>query len=304
MKKEINVNKIKDPIDDKIFYIIVNILLAFLLVLVLYPCYFVVVASFSDPDIVNSGAILWYPQGFNTIGYQTVFEDTDIWVGYSNTILYTVCGTLIGVTTCLLAGYSLSRSDLPYRNIIMGLLVFTMYFNGGLIPTYMVISDIGLLDSRLLMVILGSITVYNIIICRTFFATSIPRELYDAATIDGCGNGKFFTAIALPLSKPIIAVISLYVAVAKWNDYFNPLIYLRTGSKFPLQVILRDKLQIATAASTNTTITDPAALEAMLTMAETMKYATIVVATLPILCVYPFIQKYFAKGVMLGSIKG
>ncbi len=297
-----NPNKIKDPVEDKIFYVCVNALLGCLLVMVIYPCYFVAIASVTDPDVVNSGKILFWPEGFTTLGYQMVFEDADIWLAYANTIFYTITGTLVGVMIVLMAAYSLSRSDLPFRNIIMGLFVFTMYFSGGLIPTYMLISNIGLLDTRFLLVVLGSVTVYNMIIARTFFANSIPKELQEAATIDGCGNGKFFTSIVLPLSKPIIAVISLYVAVSKWNDYFNPLIYISSGNKYPLQVILRDKLQLAVTATT--TVTEGAAAEALLTMAESMKYSTIVVATVPILCIYPFIQKYFAQGVMLGSVKG
>ncbi len=299
-----NPNKIKDPVSDKIFYMSTYIILTIALILVIYPCYFVVMASVSDPTIVNSGKMLWYPEGFNILGYQRVFEDADIWQGYGNTIIYTVCGTLLGVSVCVLAGYSLSRKDMPYRNIFMGIFVFTMYFSGGLIPSYMLIQDLGLYDTRLLMILLGCTSVYNIIICRTFFASTIPQELQEAAFIDGCGNGRFFTAIVLPLSKPIIAVIALYMSVAKWNEYFNALIYISSGDKYPLQFVLREKLQAVSTVSTDSIVTDPAALEMLQTMAEVMKYATIIVATLPILLVYPFIQKYFAKGVMIGAVKG
>ncbi len=297
-------NKIKDPTADKVFYVINYVVLAIALLLVLYPCYFVVIASVSDPTVVNSGKILLYPEGFNTLGYQRVFEDMDIWIGYGNTIIYTVFGTLLGVSVCILAGYALSRKDLPHRNKFMGVFVFTMYFSGGLIPFYMLVQDLNLGDTRLVLIILGATSVYNIIISRSFFASTIPQELQEAAFIDGCGNARFFGSVVLPLSKPIIAVITLYMAVGKWNEYFNALIFIRDGDKAPLQIVLRDKLLAVSTVSTDSMVTDPAALEMLQTMAEVMKYATIIVATLPILLIYPFIQKYFAQGVMIGSIKG
>ena len=303
MAKEKNPNKIKDPVVDKVFYGINYGILGLLLLIVAYPCYFVLVASFSDPKVVNSGKILLFPEGFNTLGYQRVFEDMDIWIAYGNTIIYTVLGSLVGVTVCILAGYALSRRDMPFRNIIMGIFVFTMYFGGGLIPFYMLVQDLHLGNTRTLMIILGAASVYNIIISRSFFASTIPTELQEAAEIDGCGNAKFFWSIVIPLSKPIIAVIALYVAVGKWNEYFNALIFITDEDKQPLQLVLRAKLLAVSTTSTDTTI-DPSAAEAMQTMAEVLKYAIIVVATVPILMVYPFIQKYFAKGVMIGSIKG
>ncbi|MFI3325347.1 MAG: carbohydrate ABC transporter permease [Clostridia bacterium] len=303
MAKGKNPNRIADPTSDKVFYFINYILLTIALIVVAYPCYFVIVASVSDYTIVNSGKLLLYPEGFNTVGYQKVIEDADIWIAYANTILYTVTNTLLGLAVCILAGYGLSRRDLPFRNQIMGVFVFTMYFSGGLIPFYLLVTNLGLGNTRLLLIILGCTSVYNIIIARSFFASSIPQELQEAAEIDGCGNAKFFVSIVIPLSKPIIAVIGLYIAVAKWNEYFNALIFISTKTKQPLQLILREKLTAVSTVSTDTSV-DAEALAVMTEMVELLKYAFIVVATVPILIVYPFIQKYFAKGVMIGSLKG
>ncbi len=296
-------NKIKDPVIDRVFYLINYTLLAVIFLVVAYPCYFVLVASLSDPGAVNQGSILLFPDGFNTLGYQRVFEDSDIWIAYGNTIMYTVLGTTLGVFGAILAGYALSRKDLPFNGIIMGIYVFTMYFAGGLVPFYILVQGLNLGNTRLLMVILGTTSVYNIIIARSFFASSIPNELHEAASIDGCGNVKFFWDIVVPLSKPIIAVIALYIAVSKWNEYFNALIFITDSDLMPLQLVLRDKLMSVSVSTMDTSI-DPEALEAMQKMAEVLKYAIIVVATLPILLVYPFIQKYFAKGIMIGSLKG
>ncbi|WP_010168440.1 carbohydrate ABC transporter permease [Candidatus Epulonipiscium viviparus] len=296
-----NNNKIKDSTADKIFYAIVYVILAIVLVIVIYPLYFVVVASFSDPVYVNSGEILLYPKGITFVGYQKILEDTRIWQGYLNTIIYTIGGTIFGLLVCIPAGYSLSRKDLPYRGVIMALLVFTMYFSGGLIPTYLVVHNIGLMGTRLLMIIMGTISVYNIILIRSFFGNSIPLELQESAEIDGCSNEKFFTSIALPLAKPIIAVIALYIAVAQWNAYFAPMIYLSDSSKYPLQLVLRE---ILAQTNTGTEITDPEALEQLNTMAEVIKYGVIIVSSLPVICIYPLIQKYFVKGVMVGALKG
>ncbi|OON96581.1 MAG: sugar ABC transporter permease [Candidatus Epulonipiscioides saccharophilum] len=296
-----NSNKIKDSKADKIFYAIIYIILAIVLVIVIYPLYFVVVASFSDPVYVNSGEILLFPKGVTFVGYQKILEDTRIWQGYFNTIIYAVGGTVFGLAVCIPAGYALSRKDLPYRGVVMALLVFTMYFSGGLIPTYLVVHNIGLMGTRILMIIMGTISVYNIILIRSFFSSSIPTELQESAEIDGCSNEKFFTSIALPLSKPIIAVIALYIAVAQWNAYFAPMIYLSDSSKYPLQLVLRE---ILAQTNTGTEITDPEALEQLNTMAEVIKYGVIIVSSLPVICIYPLIQKYFVKGVMVGALKG
>jgi putative aldouronate transport system permease protein len=296
-------NRIGSSKGDKVFDAVIHIFLFLVVILMLYPLYFVVIASVSDPTYVNSGAFLLYPKGFTTIGYKRVFADARIWQGYSNTLLYASFGTLLGLFSTIMAGYSLSRNDLPGRDLIMKLMVFTMYFGGGLIPFYMVVKNLNLVNSRLLMVILGSVSVYNIIIVRSFFINNIPSELQDAAYIDGCSNQRFFFSIAVPLSKPIIAVIALYLAVGYWNAWFNAMIFLTDSYKFPLQMYLRE---ILLTAKTNESAVglDPEAALMLEKMVEVVKYGVIVVSTMPIMCIYPFLQKYFVKGVMIGSLKG
>lgn len=284
------------------FDVIRNGFLIFLTVVTIYPLWFIVVASVSDSQLINSGTLLLFPKGFHTLGYRRVFEDWRIWTGYLNTIFYTVGGTLFGTFATVLAGYAFSRKDLPGAGILMKLFVFTMYFSGGLIPTYILIKNLGLTDTRLLMILQGSISVYNIIVVRSFMKSNIPDELLDAATVDGCGNGIFFVSIVLPLSKAIMAVMVLYIAVSHWNAYFNALIYLTDRYKYPLQVFLREILLQTTAF--NEIVEDAEAALEMQQMTATIRYSVIVVATAPILCVYPFIQKYFVKGVMIGSVKG
>jgi len=304
--KKAEANRIKNRSWDDILYTwITRIFLVIMVGLMLYPVYFVVVASFSSPVYVNNGTFLIFPKGFTLRGYKEVFRDERIWIGYANTIFYTVCGTILGTSVTLLAGYALSRKDLPGRAVIMKLLVFTMYFSGGMIPFYLIVKGLGLLDTRISMIILGSLSVYNVIVVRSFMASNIPDELYDAAIIDGCGNGRFFMQIVVPLSKAVIAVIVLYIAVSKWNSYFNALLFLSDTDKYPLQVILRQILLAGEAMLNDTeTMQDMQAAAELRNMAMVVKYSVIVVATAPIICVYPFIQKYFVKGVMIGSVKG
>ena len=291
--------------DDIVYTWITRVFLVIMVAITLYPVYFVVVASFSSPMYVNNGTFLIFPKGFTLKGYTEVFRDERIWIGYGNTILYTVCGTVFGTAVTLLAGYALSRKDLPGRSVIMKLMVFTMYFSGGMIPFYLIVKGLGLLDTRISMIILGSLSVYNIIVVRSFMASNIPDELFDAATIDGCGNGRFFMQIVVPLSKAVIAVIVLYIAVSKWNSYFNALLFLSDTDKYPLQVFLRQILLAGEAMLNDTeTLLDQQAAAELRNMAMVVKYSVIVVATAPIICVYPFIQKYFVKGVMIGSVKG
>lgn len=291
--------------DDIVFSAVTKIFLVLMVLVTLYPVYFVIVASFSDPIYVNNGTFLIYPKGFTLKGYIEVFKDERIWTGYRNTILYTVGGTVLGTAITVLAGYALSRKDLPGRSIISKLMVFTMYFSGGMIPFYIIVKNLGLLDTRISMILLGSLSVYNIIVVRSFMASTIPDELFDAATIDGCGNGRFFAQIVIPLSKAVIAVIVLYIAVSKWNSYFHAMMFLTTENKYPLQIFLRQILLAGEAMVNNTeTMQDALAAAELRNMAMVVKYSVIVVATIPIICVYPFIQKYFVKGVMIGSVKG
>lgn len=291
--------------DDRLFTGLCNLFLILFIIVVFYPIYFVVLASFTDPVYVSSGKPLLYPVSVNWNGYKAVFNDARIWRGYMNTLIYAGLGTLLGTVTVLMAGYALSRKDLPGRGWVMKAFVFTMYFSGGLIPTYLVVNGLGLVNTRLVLIIMGSVSAYNIVVVRSFMMSTIPDELLDAARIDGCGNGRFFGQIVLPLSKAVIAVMVLYIAVYHWNSYFNAMIYLTDDSKNPLQMVLRGILLTATAAANNLNENiDSAAMREMSLTVQLIKYSTIVVSTAPIICLYPFVQKYFMKGVMIGSVKG
>ncbi len=287
---------------DAAFDGISTLLLVLALIVVLYPLYFVVIASVSDATSISTGKVILLPKNLSLVGYRRILQDTRIWSGYRNSILYTVGATALGVTTTVMAGYSFSRGDLAGRRVLMTIYVFTMYFSGGLIPTYLVVKQLGMMGSPWVVVLLGSVSVYNIIIARSFFSGSIPPELLEAASIDGCGNGRFFASIVLPLSKSIIAVLALYYAVAQWNGYFNALVYLNRQEHYPLQLILREIL--VSSQMVQADITDLDAIQEMQRIAATVKYGVIVVASVPMLLLYPFVQKYFVKGVMIGSVKG
>ena len=284
------------------FDIVSTILLVIALLIVLYPLYFVVIASISDANSISLGKVILLPKNVDFVGYRRILEDNRILDGYGNSIIYTIASTIIGTITTIMAGYSFSRSDLVGRKVLMLLYVFTMYFSGGLIPTYLVVKDVGLLGSPWAVILMGSISVYNIIIARSFFSSNIPVDLYEAAQLDGCSNGRFFISIVVPLSKSIIAVIALYYAVAQWNGYFNALIYLNKQNQYPLQMVLREILLSSQGIQAD--VTDVDAIQEMQRIAATIKYGVIVVASLPMLLLYPFIQKYFVKGVMIGSVKG
>ena len=284
------------------FDVVSTLLLIIALLIVLYPLYFVLIASISDANSISLGKVILLPKNIDFVGYRRILQDNRIMNGYVNSILYTVASTVIGTMTTILAGYSFSRTDLVERKALMMVYVFTMYFSGGLIPTYLVVKDVGLLGSPWAVILMGAISVYNIIIARSFFSSSIPVDLYEAAQLDGCSNGRFFISIVVPLSKSIIAVIALYYAVAQWNGYFNALIYLSKQNQYPLQMVLREIL--LSSQSVQADVTDVDAIQEMQRIAATIKYGVIVVASLPMLMLYPFIQKYFVKGVMIGSVKG
>jgi putative aldouronate transport system permease protein len=286
--------------DEAVFLFVVYVILVFALIAALYPIYYVLVASVSDPVYANSGELLLYPKGLHFSGYTGVLTMQKIWAGYYNTLIYTVFGTTFGLCCSLAAGYSLSRSDLPGRNVIMLLMVFTMFFSGGMIPTYLIVRSLGLTNTRIILIILGSISVYNIILIRTYFSSTIPGEMKEAAFIDGCGNMRFFLQFALPLSKAIVAVIALYIAVYHWNAYFNAFLYITDRDKLPLQVILRELLSVRLTEFEG----DPSVDEEAQQMLQVIRYSVIVVSTLPVMCLYPFVQKYFVKGIMIGSLKG
>lgn len=286
---------------DIAFNIFLYALSGIILLAIAYPLYFIIIASFSNPSEVANGNVWLWPSQFTLDGYKELLRHDDIWTGYLNTILYTLVGTLIGLFVNISAAYALSRRDLVGRRLITFFFIFTMFFNGGLIPTYFTIRDFHLYDTFWIMVLPFSVAVYNMIVARTFFDSSLPKELLDAAQIDGCGNLRFFFSIALPLSKAVIAVIALYIAVAQWNSYFNALVYIRSENLKPLQLVVRNIL------ITNQSLVgagDGLAAQEAMRLSNLMKYAVIIITTVPIMCVYPFVQKYFSQGVMIGAIKG
>jgi putative aldouronate transport system permease protein len=287
---------------DRIFNVINYTILILVTIIVMYPLVFVLSASFSDPQAVLRGEMLLWPKGVNLNSYVKIFQNKDIISGFTNTLVYTSLGTLINLTMTILAAYPLSRKDFVGRNAIMALLVFTMFFSGGLIPTYLLIKNLGMLNTLWVMIIPNAVSIWNIIIMRTFFQQSIPGELQEAATIDGCSNIKILTRIILPLSMPIIAVTILFYAVGHWNAFFNALLYLSDKDKFPLQLILREIL-IQGQTNDMVKMSTESAIKQQREV-EGIKYAVLVVANIPVLALYPFLQRYFVKGVMIGAIKG
>jgi len=286
---------------DKVFNIIVYTIAFISLIAIMYPLYFVILASFSEPGAVTNGRVWFWPVGFTLDGYVALFEESGIWIAYANTVFYALAGTLISLVVNLPAAFALSRRNLFGRNTIMFYFVITMFFSGGLIPTFLTVRDFGLLDTRLVMILPFSVSVFNIIVARTFFTSSIPEELWESARLDGCGNAQYFLKIALPLSKAIIAVLALWVAVGQWNSFFTAMIYLRSENLQPLQIILRRILinhehLIPTVSGEH--------MIAALRRANLIRYSSIIVSTLPIMLFYPFIQKHFNQGVMIGSVKG
>lgn len=288
--------------NDKIFIAVNTFILILLTVIVIYPLLFILSSSFSNPLEVIKGNVWLFPKQVTLDAYRMVFRDSSIMIGYRNTILYTLVGTLINLTMTICAAYPLSRRDFAGRHWITGILVFTMFFSGGLIPTYLVVKSLGMVNTFWAMVIPSAVSIYNIIIMRTFLQTSIPGELQEAAFVDGCSNIGVLIRIILPLSKPILAVMVLFYGVAHWNAFFNALIYLSDRAKFPLQLVLREILIQNQMSEQIMEDVDTLASKQML--AEGIKYAIIIVASVPALIVYPFLQKYFVKGFMIGAIKG
>ena len=294
--------KIKNPMEDRILdFVVYTVIILFLLV-ILYPIIFIISASFSEGSEVQLGHVYQWPVKPTLEGYRAVFSHRNIMTGYRNTILYTLGGTLINVVVTVLCAYPLSRRDMPMRGFFVFLFVFTMFFGGGLIPTYLLVNSLGMVNTFWALLIPGAMSVYNMIITRTFFQNGVPHELLEASQIDGCSDARYFFSILLPLSQAVISVISLYYAVAHWNSYFSALIYIRDKQLQPLQLILRSIL-LSTRVSLNE-FEDPDLLEGKIGLEFLVKFALIVVSSAPIMCLYPFVQKFFAKGVMLGSVKG
>ncbi|MFE5323442.1 carbohydrate ABC transporter permease [Paenibacillus sp. NPDC056579] len=293
---------IKEGRTDRWFNIINYVILALFLITVLYPLLFIVSASFSSPNAVTSGRVWLWPVEPSLEGYAAVFKHKLIWSSFRNSVFYTVAGTLINVVLTVMAAYPLARRDLFGKNAFMLLFVFTTIFSGGLIPSYILVKDLGMLNTVWAMILPSALSVFNVIIARTYFKTTIPDELLEAAQLDGCNDFKFVWQIVIPLSGPIIAVIMLYSAVGYWNQYFNALIYLKQPSLYPLQLVLREILvQNEVDVSMLSNLEDQASREGLRSL---LKYSLIVVSSVPLLVVYPFVQKHFVKGVMIGSLKG
>lgn len=287
---------------DRAFTIVNYVILTLFLVAVAYPLIYVFSASFSDPSAVISGKMWLWPVDITLDGYRAVFRNNRIVTGFQNSLFYTVAGTLVSVTLTILAAYPLSRKDLAGRNVIMFFFVFTLLFGGGLIPSYLVVREVGMLNTRWALIIPTALSVYNMIITRTFFQSTIPDELLEAAQIDGCSDFRFVRDVVIPLSGPIIAVNALFYAVNQWNQYFNALIYLTRPDLFPLQLILREILVQNQVDLTQ--ITDVDQLMQRQNLTDLLKYSLIVVASAPVLIIYPFVQKHFVRGVLIGLLKG
>ena len=288
---------------DKIFDVVNIFILCVVLLLCLYPLYYIVMVSFSN----QVTGVYLYPKNFTLEGYKMILSEKDIWIGYGNTIFYTVFGTVANLAVTLPCAYALSRKDFVGRGIFTTIIMITMFVSGGLIPGYLNMGNLGLIGSRWAIILSGLTSSYNIIVSRTFFATTIPGELLDASQIDGCSNEKFFVKIVLPLSKPIIAVMALYFGVARWNSYFGEMIYLNDKATFPLSLFLRRLLSNIKAIQqliSDGLIDDVGGALSNMQMSSVMQYCLIVVSTIPMMIIYPFMQKYFAKGVMIGSVKG
>lgn len=292
---------------DRIYMLFIYIYLFVALLLVLYPLIYILSASVSNPFHVNSGEMWLFPKEWTWMGYEAIFSNTQIWIGYKNTIIYTLLGTSVNLIVTLPCAYALSREDFFGRKFLVNFMIIPMFISGGLIPTYLLMKNLGMLDTIWAMIIPGAASMYNIVVTRTFFETTIPRELEEAAIIDGCSDLMMFFKIILPLSLPIIAVMGLFYGVGHWNSFFGALIYLTDKAKYPLQMILREILVLQDLSSTGNQMMNASMAELAFSkqqLSEVIKYGVMIVSTLPIIMIYPFLQKYFVKGVMIGSLKG
>ncbi|WP_280516964.1 carbohydrate ABC transporter permease [Lederbergia sp. NSJ-179] len=297
--------EIKQTKTDRIFDICNKILVWFFIIIILYPLIYIISASISDPSFVNSGQMWLLPKGITFEGFQRVFQNKEIWIGYRNTIFYTLLGTFINLAVTLPAAYALSRQELIGKKVIMALFVFTMFFEGGLIPTYLLVRDLGMVNTIWSLVIPSAAAMWNIIVTMTFFKVTIPKGLEEAAEMDGASQFRTFFQIVLPLSAPIIAVMALFYGVGHWNQYFGAMIYLSDEKLFPLQLFLRKILiQQQMTADMMMQSGNAQALSEHARIADIIKYAVMIVSAAPLLIVYPFLQRFFLKGVLIGSIKG
>lgn len=299
MEKTLVRNKRRESRGDRVFYAVNLAILLLLAAIVLYPLYFIVIASISNADAVLGGRVYLYPVDITLVGYSKIIERTDVWRGYLNTIIYTFLSTVISLFVTILAGWALSRKSLPFRKFFMVFFIITMFFGGGLIPFYNVVSSLGLLDSMWAIILPSALSAWNLFMTKTFFEVGISESMIEAAEIDGAGQVRTFLFVVLPLSKAIMAVMALYYAVGQWNSYFNAMIFLQTEEKYPLQLVLRE---ILIASETTTGGSGETILE-QYRLANQLKYVSVIVSSLPVIVLYPFVQKYFAQGVMIGSLK-
>lgn len=302
MMKLIKKNKIHKSISDNAFNAILVVFLSLFLIVVAYPLIYVLSASFSSGNAVTAGKVVLWPVDFTLTGYEIVFANAAVWRGYANTIFYTLAGTALNLILTIMVAYPLSRRTFQGKRFFSILYMIPMFVSGGMIPTYILMSNLGLTNTRWIMILSGAVSIYNMTLMRTYFKNSIPEELLESAKMDGITDIGYLLKILLPLSKAIISVIVLYYMVGHWNSYMTPMIYLRDRQLQPLQIVLREILNASKVDVTQ--ITDASILEKMSGMADVMKYALIVVSTVPMLVLYPFVQKFFAKGVMIGSLKG
>ena len=278
--------------------------LGLILLAVLFPLWFVIVASFSDPDAINRGEVIFWVVEFDMVGYEKAFGDPMIWRGYINTIIYAFFGVWIALLLSLPFAYALSRHEFPFRTLFTILMLITWYFHGGLIPTFLIVRKLGLYNTRFIIILLGSFSTWNVIIARTFFRNTIPEELWEASLLDGCDHFQYFFRVVIPLSKAVVVVLMLFSAVAQWNDFFKGLIFLKDSEKYPLQLILRSILIQATSESGMQSLDELEAMAEKERLAGVIRYCVVILGALPLLIVYPFFQRYFIQGVMVGGVKG
>lgn len=305
MKMKRKHTNIKEPMQDRVLQVINTVILLLLLVIIAYPLYFVIIASVSSPKAVNAGQVLLIPKGINFIGFEKILNHKGLIQGAVNTVINTVVATTMNVFLTMLGAYALSVR-FPGRGIITKLITFTMFFNAGMVPNYLLMKSLNLLDTRWALILPGLISVYNLIVTRTFIESNIPRELSEAAQLDGCGHTRFFFSVVWPLSGSIIAIITLFYASGHWDNYMNSVLYIQDRSLFPLQMVMREILiqnQLA-AKDMAMSIDDLDTIASLQHAADSMKYALIILTTMPMMIAYPFVQKYFIKGVMIGSVKG
>lgn len=295
-------NSIRESRGERILEAVIKTILILLVIIICYPCVYVLSSSFSSGQAVSTGKVLLWPVDFSTLGYEIVFNYKMVWTGYKNTLIYTFVGTCLNLVLTILAAYPLSRKNFQGRNFYMFIFMFTMFFSGGIIPSYILMANLGLTDTRWAVILTGSISVYNMIIMRTFFQNSIPNDLFEAAKIDGISDIGYLFKIVLPLSKAIIAVIVLYYAVAHWNAYFNAMLYTRSRELYPLQLVIQGILGASNIDITQ--VSDASLLAQMQYASDLIKYSLIVIAAAPVMIAYPFFARFFEKGVMIGSVKG